>query len=247
LEEAVSQERFDHRTVPFLNRNDGYSHGVSEMYEYQGVKLTWLGHDGFRIQDGQVVYVDPYQIQAGPRADIVLVSHEHSDHCSVDDLKKITGPNTTIVAHAQSKAELSKLKVKEIRIMKPGDKINVGDVGIEAVPAYNVNKFREPGKVFHPKEDGKLGFVITVKGLRIYHAGDTDHIPEMKNIRADVALLPVSGTYVMTVQEAAEAVKTLNPKVVIPMHYGAIVGSLKDAEALQGLVKCEVKVLDKEL
>jgi len=217
------------------------------MYEYQGVKLTWLGHDGFRIQDGQVVYVDPYQIQAGPRADIVLVSHEHSDHCSVDDLKKITGPNTTIVAHAQSKAELSKLKVKEIRIMKPGDKINVGDVGIEAVPAYNVNKFREPGKVFHPKEDGKLGFVITVKGLRIYHAGDTDHIPEMKNIRADVALLPVSGTYVMTVQEAAEAVKTLNPKVVIPMHYGAIVGSLKDAEALQGLVKCEVKVLDKEL
>ena len=219
---------------------------VSEMYEYQGVKLTWLGHDGFRIQDGQVVYVDPYQIQAGPRADIVLVSHEHSDHCSVDDLKKITGPNTTIVAHAQSKAELSKLKVKEIRIMKPGDKINVGDVGIEAVPAYNVNKFREPGKVFHPKEDGKLGFVITVKGLRIYHAGDTDHIPEMKNIRADVALLPVSGTYVMTVQEAAEAVKTLNPKVVIPMHYGAIVGSLKDAEALQGLVKCEVKVLDKE-
>jgi L-ascorbate metabolism protein UlaG (beta-lactamase superfamily) len=220
---------------------------VSEMYEYQGVKLTWLGHDGFRIQDGQVVYVDPYQIQAGPRADIVLVSHEHSDHCSVDDLKKITGPNTTIVAHAQSKAELSKLKVKEIRIMKPGDKINVGDVGIEAVPAYNVNKFREPGKVFHPKEDGKLGFVITVKGLRIYHAGDTDHIPEMKNIRADVALLPVSGTYVMTVQEAAEAVKTLNPKVVIPMHYGAIVGSLKDAEALQGLVKCEVKVLDKEL
>jgi len=243
----VSQERFDHRTVPFLNRNDGYSHGVSEMYEYQGVKLTWLGHDGFRIQDGQVVYVDPYQIQAGLRADIVLVSHEHSDHCSVDDLKKITGPNTTIVAHAQSKAELSKLKVKEIRIMKPGDKINVGDVGIEAVPAYNVNKFREPGKVFHPKEDGKLGFVITVKGLRIYHAGDTDHIPEMKNIRADVALLPVSGTYVMTVQEAAEAVKTLNPKVVIPMHYGAIVGSLKDAEALQGLVKCEVKVLDKEL
>ena len=243
----MSQERFDHRTVPFLNRNDGYSHGVSEMYEYQGVKLTWLGHDGFRIQDGQVVYVDPYQIQAGLRADIVLVSHEHSDHCSVDDLKKITGPNTTIVAHAQSKAELSKLKVKEIRIMKPGDKINVGDVGIEAVPAYNVNKFREPGKVFHPKEDGKLGFVITVKGLRIYHAGDTDHIPEMKNIRADVALLPVSGTYVMTVQEAAEAVKTLNPKVVIPMHYGAIVGSLKDAEALQGLVKCEVKVLDKEL
>jgi L-ascorbate metabolism protein UlaG (beta-lactamase superfamily) len=216
------------------------------MYEYHGVKLTWLGHDGFRIQDGQVVYIDPYKIEGGPKADIVLVSHEHFDHCSIDDLKKIAGPNTTIVAHAQSKGELSKLKVKEIKIMKPGDKINLGDIGIEAVPAYNVNKFREPGKVFHPKEDGKLGFVVTVKDVRIYHAGDTDHIPEMKNIRADLALLPVSGTYVMTVQETAEAVVALNPKVVIPMHYGAIVGSRKDAEILQTLVKHEVRILEKE-
>ena len=216
------------------------------MYEYHGVKLTWLGHDGFRIQDGKVVYIDPYQIEGGPRADIVLVSHEHSDHCSVDDLNKIVGPQTVVVAHAQSKGELSKLKVKEVKILRPGDKITVEDVGIEAVPAYNVNKFREPGKVFHPKEDGKVGYVLTVKGVRIYHAGDTDHIPEMKGIRADVALLPVSGTYVMTVQEAAEAVVSINPKVVVPMHYGAIVGSRKDAETLQTLVKCEVKVLDKE-
>jgi L-ascorbate metabolism protein UlaG (beta-lactamase superfamily) len=216
------------------------------MYEYQGVKLTWLGHDGFRIQDGQIIYIDPFQIEGGPKADIILVSHEHFDHCSADDLRKICGPNTTIVAHAQSKGELSKLKAKEIRIVKPGEKMKLGDVSIETVPAYNLNKFREPGKVFHPKEDGKLGFIITVKGARIYHAGDTDHIPEMKNIRADVALLPVSGTYVMTAQEAAEAVKSLNPKVVIPMHFAAIVGSRQDAEALRGLVKCEVKILEKE-
>lgn len=216
------------------------------MYEYHGVKLTWLGHDGFRIQNGQVVYIDPFQIEGGPKADIVLVSHEHFDHCNVDDLKKIVGPDTIIVAHAQSNSELSKLKSKEVKILKPGDKTNLGDVGIEAVPAYNLNKFREPGKVFHPKEDGKLGYVVTVKGVRIYHAGDTDHIPEMKNLRADIALIPVSGTYVMTVQEAAEAVASINPKVVIPMHYGAIVGSRTDAEALQKLVKCEVKILDKE-
>ncbi len=216
------------------------------MYEYHGVKLTWLGHDGFRIQNGQVIYIDPFQIEGGPRADIVLVSHEHFDHCNVDDLKKIVGPNTTIVAHAQSKSELSKLSAKEVKIVKPGDRVNLGDIGIEAVPAYNVNKFREPGKVFHPKQDGKLGFILTVKGVRIYHAGDTDHIPEMKNIRADIALLPVSGTYVMTVQETAEAVASLNPKVVIPMHYGAIVGSRQDAETLQNLVKCEVRILDKE-
>jgi L-ascorbate metabolism protein UlaG (beta-lactamase superfamily) len=217
------------------------------MFEYRGVKLTWLGHDGFRIQNGQVIYIDPYQIEAGgPKADIVLVSHEHDDHCSVDDLKKITGPNTIIVAHAQSKDELAKVKAKEIKIIKPGDKVNVGDIAIEAVPAYNVNKFLKPGKVFHPKEDGKLGFVVAVKGTRIYHAGDTDHIPEMRNIRTDIALLPVSGTYVMTAQEAAEAAATINPKVAIPMHYGAIVGDARDAETFQKLVKCEVKILPKE-
>jgi len=209
--------------------------------------LTWLGHDGFRITNGKTLYIDPFQIKGGPKADIVLVSHEHSDHCNLDDLKKIVGPETTIVAHAQSKSELSKLKAKEIKVVKPGDKLTVGEYQIEAVPAYNLNKFREPGKVFHPKEDGKVGFVVSVKGVRIYHAGDTDHIPEMKNIRTDIALIPVSGTYVMTVQEAAEAVASINPKIVIPMHYGAIVGSSKDAEDLQRLVKFEVKILEKEV
>ena len=217
------------------------------MFEYQGVKLTWLGHDGFRIQDGQVIYIDPYQIDTTePKADLVLVTHEHHDHCSLDDLKKIVAPKTVIVANAQSKSQLSELKSKEIKIAKPGDKITVGDVALEAVPAYNLNKFREPGKVFHPKEDAKLGYVLTINGVRIYHAGDTDHIPEMKNIRADIALLPVSGTYVMTAQEAAEAASAINPKVAIPMHYGAIVGGVKDAETFQTLVKCEVKILQKE-
>jgi L-ascorbate metabolism protein UlaG (beta-lactamase superfamily) len=217
------------------------------MFDYKGVKITWLGHDGFRIQNGQVVYVDPFQIEGGgPKADLVLVSHEHFDHCNVEDLNKIVSSNTTVVAHAQSKGELSKLKVREIKIVKPGDKVKVGDVGIEAVPAYNLNKFREPGKVFHPKADGKLGFVLTVKGVRIYHTGDSDHIPEMRGIRPDIALVPVSGTYVMTPQEAAEAVASIDPKVVVPMHYGAIVGDRKDAEALQKLVKCEVKILEKE-
>ncbi len=175
------------------------------MYEYHGVKLSWLGHDGFRIQNGKVIYIDPFKIAGGPKADIVLVSHEHFDHLSLDDLKKIVTPNTTVVAHAQSADELSKLKVKETKIIKPGDKIKLGEITIEAVPAYNLNKGPEPGKVFHPKEDGKLGFVVTVNNIRIYHAADSDHIPEMKGLNPDIALLPVSGTYVMTPQEAAEA------------------------------------------
>jgi len=216
------------------------------MFEYNGVKLTWLGHDAFRIQDGQVIYIDPYEIGPGAKADLVLVSHEHDDHCSIDDLKKIVPPNTVIVAHAQSKNELSKLSVKEIKIAKPGDKLSFGSVTVETVPAYNTNKFREPGKVFHPKEDGKLGFVVTVKGVRIYHAADTDHIPEMKGMAPDIALLPVSGTYVMTAKEAAEATASIKPKIAIPMHYASIVGSVKDAEEFKKLAKCEVKILQKE-
>lgn len=217
------------------------------MFEYRGVKLTWLGHDGFRIQNGKVVYIDPFKIGAGvPKADIVLISHEHFDHCNVEDLTKIVTPTTIIVAHHQSKGELGKLDVKEIKIVKPGDKVNIDGIVVEAVPAYNVNKFREPGRAFHPKEDGKVGFIVTMNGVRIYHAGDTDHIPEMKNVRADIALLPVSGTYVMTALEAAEAAGVINPQIAIPMHYGTIVGNANDGEAFRKLVKCEVKLLEKE-
>jgi len=217
------------------------------MYTYKGVKITWLGHDGFRIQNGQTIYVDPFRIGGNPpKADVVLISHEHDDHLSLDDLKKIVTPNTVIIAHKQSHGELSKLKSKEVKTVKPGDSMKVGKLEVEAVPAYNLNKFREPGKVFHPKEDGKLGFVLTVNGVRIYHAGDTDHIPEMKNTRAEVALIPVSGTYVMTAKEAAEAVATINPKVVIPMHFGAIVGGRNDAETFKKLVSYQVEILEKE-
>ena len=217
------------------------------MFEYRGVRLTWLGHDGFRIQNGKTIYLDPFKIEAGgPKADLLLVSHEHFDHLSVDDMKKVVTPSTIIVAHSQSKSELGKLKAKEVKIVKPGDKITVDGIGIEAVPAYNVSKFREPGKVFHPKEDGKVGYVLTVNGVRIYHSGDTDRIPEMKMIRTDIALLPVSGTYVMTATEAAEAAGDIDPKVAIPMHFGTIVGSGSDAETFKGLVKCEVRILERE-
>jgi L-ascorbate metabolism protein UlaG (beta-lactamase superfamily) len=217
------------------------------MFEHQGVKLTWLGHDGFRIEDGQVIYIDPFKTgDLTKKADIILISHEHHDHCSIEDLNKVTTPNTVIVAHAQSRNELSKLEVKEVKIVKPGEKLEVNGVKVETVPAYNVNKFREPGKPFHPKEDGKLGFIVTVKGVRIYHAGDTDHIPEMKGINPDIALVPVSGTYVMTVREAVEAVTSIKPRIAIPMHYDAIVGTVKDAEEFKKLAKCDVKILQKE-
>ncbi len=196
---------------------------------------------------GKTIIIDPFKLRSSPgRADILLISHEHFDHLSLDDIKKVVDENTTIITIPAVKKELSSLKVKEIKAGKPGDKIKIGDVSIELVPAYNLNKFREPGKVFHPKEDGKAGFIIGMKGLRIYHAGDTDAVPEMKGLKPDIALLPVSGTYVMTPEEAAQAAKMVEPKLVIPMHYGVIVGSEQDAHKFKQLATCEVQILQPE-
>ena len=201
-------------------------------------KIHWLGHDGFRIDAAVVIYIDPYQIQSTVPADIILVSHDHFDHCSPDDIKKIQKKSTVIITDKVSAGKLS----GDIRIVKPGDKLTAQGIGVEIVPAYNINK------QFHPKAAGMLGFILTVDGVRIYHAGDADFIPEMKNIKADIALLPVSGTYVMTADEAVQAALAIKPKVAIPMHYGAIVGTDSDArqfaEKLKG--KIEVRILKQE-
>jgi L-ascorbate metabolism protein UlaG (beta-lactamase superfamily) len=217
------------------------------LYEYHGLKISWLGHDSFKIKNGKTVIIDPFKIHPTPdKADILLISHEHFDHFSLDDIKKVVNEDTTIVTIPAVKKELSSLKVKEVRAVKPGDKLKLGDVSIEVVPAYNLNKFREPGKVFHPKEDGKAGFIIGIKGVRVYHAGDTDLIPEMNGLKPDVALLPVSGTYVMTAEEAAQAAKIVEPKLAIPMHYGAIVGTEQDAQKFKQLTTVDVQILKPE-
>ena len=217
------------------------------MYEYQGLKISWLGHDSFRIKNGKTIFIDPFKIRpTSEKADILLITHEHYDHLSMDDIKKVVNENTTIVTIPAVKKELSSLKVKEVRAVRPGDKLKLGDISIDVVPAYNLNKFREPGKVFHPKEDGKAGYIIEIKGVRIYHAGDTDAIPEMKGLKPDVALLPVSGTYVMTADEAAQAVKMVEPKLAIPMHYGVIVGTEQDAQTFKQLATVEVQILKPE-
>lgn len=196
-------------------------------------KIHWLGHDSFRIDGSKVVYFDPYQITGGPSADLILISHEHFDHCSPEDVAKISADHTVIVTNAASAGKLE----GDVRVVKPGDRLEVEGVGIEVYPAYNVDK------QFHPKSAGMLSFVVTLDGVRYYHAGDTDVIPEMKDVKADVAFLPVSGTYVMTAQEAAEAARAVRPKIAIPMHYGAIVGSADDAEAFRKALEGEIKVL----
>lgn len=213
-------------------------------YEYKGVKIYWLGHDSFRISDGATLYVDPYNIAGGPLADIILISHDHFDHLSLDDIRKVVKDDTVIVAAQHCGQQLKGFK--NIELVVAGSRVSVKGVEIEAVPAYNVNKFKEPGVVFHTKAYGGVGFIINIGGVRIYHAGDTDLIDEMKNFRVDVALLPVSGTYVMTAEEAAKAANIIKPSVAIPMHYGAIVGSVADAQEFKRRCNCEVVILSKE-
>ena len=208
------------------------------------LEFSRIAHDTFRVQGSKVIYTDPFKVTKADEADIVLISHEHFDHLSLEDLQKVTSARTTIVASMSCKSGLKKVKAKETKFLEPGGKLTIGKVDIEAVPAYNVNKFRAPGQVFHPKEDKKLGFVFVMDGTRVYFAGDTDFIPEMKNIQCDIALLPVSGTYVMTAEEAAEAVEAMKPKIAIPMHYAAIVGGEGDALKFKSLVKdCQVEIL----
>ncbi|MBU1201150.1 MAG: MBL fold metallo-hydrolase [Nanoarchaeota archaeon] len=212
---------------------------------YEGIVITKLAHDGFKIKADKVVYIDPFKLESeSEKADLVLITHEHYDHCSIDDVKKVSNQNTIIITVADCQSKLSGLDVKNITLVEPGNKVRLLGLEIEVVPAYNVDKFRSPGIPFHSKENNWVGFIITVNDKRIYHAGDTDKIPEMSDLKdIDVALLPVSGTYVMTATEAAQACKLINPKLAIPMHYGSIVGTTTDAETFKRLAPCRVEIL----
>jgi L-ascorbate metabolism protein UlaG (beta-lactamase superfamily) len=208
--------------------------------------ITWLGHDSFKISAPEgVIYIDPWKLKGGEpqrggteyqSADLILITHGHHDHFSPDDVKKIQKADTTVVSIADVTAKV-KGKVKTV---KPGDRLTVKGIQIEAVPAYN------PAKQFHPKAAGHVGFVITAGGRRIYHAGDTDLIPEMAEIKADVALLPVGGKYTMNAQEAAQAANTIKPQVVVPMHWGDVIGSRADAEEFRSQAKVPVEILEAE-
>jgi L-ascorbate metabolism protein UlaG (beta-lactamase superfamily) len=205
--------------------------------------VEWLGHAGFRIKTrAGIVYVDPYRVENGPLADLILITHDHFDHFSRDDVMRLAGRRTTAIGPA---TVTEQLRGRTISIA-PGETVEVEELEIEALPAYNTNKLDSSGKPFHSRDAGWLGFVLRDGARRIYHSGDTDVIPEMDQAAGvDVALLPVSGTYVMSPLEAAEAVRRIDPAVAVPMHWGTVIGTETDANefADEARVKTKTEVV----
>jgi L-ascorbate metabolism protein UlaG (beta-lactamase superfamily) len=200
-----------------------------------GVTIQWLGHASFRIcNEDKVIYIDPWKIkEAVGDATLVLVSHSHYDHYSAEDIAKVSGADSKLIASTDVVA-----KEKAGEAVLPGLIVELECIRVTGVPAYN------PNKQFHPKGNNWVGFVIEIGGKRIYYAGDTDFTDEMKALRdIDVALLPVGGTYTMSAKEAAEAANSIGPRLAIPYHWGDIVGGRSDAKQFSEQVKCDVKIL----
>ncbi len=219
------------------------------MLEVEGINIQWVGHDGYRLRaNNKTIYLDPYKLSQNYNnikdADLIFITHNHYDHLSIEDIDKLINSNTKIVCSYECFEALNKKYSKnEIVTLNPKEKSVIENIEVEAVSAYNTDKN------FHPKADNKIGFIININNLKIYHTGDTDIIPEMEGIDPDIAFVPVSGTYVMSAEEAAKAVNELiKPrKIAIPMHYDSIVGSINDAETFCNKVNvCKTEILKAE-
>lgn len=206
--------------------------------------IHWLGHDSFRFDGSVTVYVDPWKLPAGqPPADVILVTHEHFDHLSLPDVEALAGPETVVVGPASVTAQV---RGPATVTLAAGECETVRGVAVTAVPAYNLDKFRAPGQPYHPRAAGHVGYVFALDGVRYYHAGDTDAIPEMATVSCDVALLPVGGTFTMTWEEAAGACEVIDAAAVVPMHYGEVVGGVRDAERFRDRCSKPVTILPLE-
>jgi L-ascorbate metabolism protein UlaG (beta-lactamase superfamily) len=208
--------------------------------------LDWLGHSGFRIRAGRaVVYVDPYRVEEGPKADVILVTHGHYDHFSPQDIERLSHERTWLVGPP---AVAERVAGRAISIA-PGEVLEAElarGLEIAAVAAYNTSKRDANGRAFHPREAGWVGYNLNVLGERLYHSGDTDVIPEMDTVTGvDVALLPVSGVYVMTAEEAAEAARRIQPGVAVPMHWGGHIGARADAARFAEKAPVEVRIMER--
>ncbi len=190
--------------------------------------IHWLGHASFRIEDGATqIYVDPWKLPPNcPKADVIFITHAHYDHFSKEDIAKIAKEGTAFFAPKDVACQIKGTVIA----VTPGENYNLGELKVKTIPAYNIDK------QFHPKENHWVGYVITLStGQRIYHSGDSDFTPEMRAVVTDIALLPIGGTYTMTAKEAAQAANAFKPQAVIPIHWGDIVGTQKDADEFKKL------------
>jgi L-ascorbate metabolism protein UlaG (beta-lactamase superfamily) len=209
--------------------------------------IEWLGHAAFRIKVGRAtVYIDPYRVpDDSPPADLILITHGHYDHFSPQDVERLTKRDTWLVGPAAVAERVS----GQVHRIGPGEELDdelVRGIHVAAVAAYNTSKRDADGKPFHPRDAGWVGYELNVRGERLYHSGDTDVIPEMDSVTGvDVALLPVSGVYVMTAQEAAEAARRIQPRVAVPMHWGSHIGTEHDARTFAARAPVEVRIMER--
>ncbi|MFI5412729.1 MAG: MBL fold metallo-hydrolase [Candidatus Micrarchaeales archaeon] len=191
--------------------------------------LFWIGHASFYIKhNDKIIFIDPFNISNSIRekADLILITHAHSDHFSKDDIKKVMKPEAEIIC---SNGCFKDSDFKNFRVIEPGFETDYHGLKINAIPAYNTKKER---LMFHPKSNKWVGYIVDVDGFKIYHAGDTDFIEEMKSLNGlGASLLPIGGTYVMEVEEAIQAASAINAKYAVPMHYKQLLGKEGSAAA----------------
>ena len=193
--------------------------------------IEFVKHNSIKIVGSKIVYIDPYKVDENYNdADYIFCTHSHYDHFSPEDIIKIKKETTKIITVKSSEDDAKKL-VNTVMIVEPNKEYSIDEIKFKTTFAYNENK------QFHPKENNWVGFIITLDDIDYFIAGDTDNVPEIRTVKCDVALLPVGGTYTMTVEEAADLANVIDAKVVIPTHYGVIVGSVDDGEKFAELVK----------
>ena len=197
-----------------------------------------LYHSSIRINKEKTIYIDPFKIDRNYNdADIVFITHDHYDHYSEEDIDKVINENTTIIIPEELLTKLLKKGINKNAIItvEPNEKYVVQGIKFETIPAYNTNK------TFHSKKNGWVGYIIIINGIRYYIAGDTDITEENKQVKCDVAFVPVGGTYTMDFKEAANLINEIKPKIAIPIHYGSIVGTEQDAIDFIRLLHPEIK------
>lgn len=203
-------------------------------------KITVNAQSSIRIEAEKIIYFDPFKIAAATNdADVIFITHDHPDHFSPEDIRKVQKTNTTFVIPKSMENTLKKAGYSDLILFTPGEKAAVHDIPVEAIPAYNIMK------PFHKRANGWLGYIITVDGQRIYVAGDTDATSEAKAVSCDIAIIPIGGTFTMNHSQAAAFINELRPKTVIPTHYGSIVGSAGNGEAFRKLIQPDIEVIIK--